>query len=39
MTYLSDREYDAFDNPAKAMYGEGNLRVLSEAAQTAPCRE
>ena len=31
MTLLSDREHDAFDNPAKALCREGNLRVLREA--------
>jgi hypothetical protein len=29
---LSDRQRDAFDNPAKAACREGNLRVLREAA-------
>ena len=29
---LSDREHDAFDNPAKALCRDGNLRVLREAA-------
>src|SRR5437016_3643033 len=29
---LSDRQLDAFDNPAKMACREGNLRVLSEAA-------
>ena len=29
---LSDRQHDAFDNPAKALYRDGNLRVLREAA-------
>ena len=32
MTSLSDRQHDAFDNPAKAACREGNLRVLREAA-------
>ena len=32
MTLLSDRQTDAFDNPAKAACREGNLRVLREAA-------
>jgi hypothetical protein len=32
MTPLSDRQLDAFDNPAKAACREGNLRVLREAA-------
>ncbi len=32
MTSLSDRQHDAFDNPAKALCREGNLRVLREAA-------
>jgi hypothetical protein len=32
MTALSDRRHDAFDNPAKAVCREGNLRVLREAA-------
>jgi hypothetical protein len=32
MTNLSDRQHDAFDNPAKAACREGNLRVLREAA-------
>ena len=32
MQPLSDREHDAFDNPAKAACREGNLRVLREAA-------
>lgn len=32
MTPLSDRQHDAFDNPAKAACREGNLRVLREAA-------
>jgi hypothetical protein len=32
MTDLSDRQHDAFDNPAKAACREGNLRVLREAA-------
>jgi hypothetical protein len=29
---LSDRQHDAFDNPAKALSPDGNLRVLREAA-------
>ncbi len=29
---LSDRQHDAFDNPAKAQCRDGNLRVLREAA-------
>jgi hypothetical protein len=29
---LSDRQHDAFDNPAKALCRDGNLRVLREAA-------
>jgi hypothetical protein len=29
---LSDRQHDAFDNPAKALCRNGNLRVLREAA-------
>jgi hypothetical protein len=29
---LSDRQHDAFDNPAKTACREGNLRVLREAA-------
>src|SRR5438477_4421387 len=32
MTDLSDRQRDAFDNPAKMACREGNLRVLREAA-------
>src|ERR1019366_5121974 len=32
MTDLSDRQHDAFDNPAKALCRDGNLRVLREAA-------
>src|SRR5881275_1029174 len=32
MPDLSDRELDAFDNPAKMACREGNLRVLREAA-------
>jgi hypothetical protein len=32
MSDLSDRQHDAFDNPAKAGCREGNLRVLREAA-------
>ena len=32
MPPLSDRQQDAFDNPAKAACREGNLRVLREAA-------
>src|SRR5215471_2652392 len=32
MTPLSDRQHDAFDNPAKMRCREGNLRVLREAA-------
>jgi hypothetical protein len=32
MTDLSDRQHDAFDNPAKAACREGNLRALREAA-------
>jgi hypothetical protein len=32
MTPLSDRQHDAFDNPAKMSCREGNLRVLREAA-------
>ncbi|MBI1913660.1 MAG: hypothetical protein HYS12_02725 [Planctomycetes bacterium] len=32
MTPLSDRQSDAFDNPAKMGCREGNLRVLREAA-------
>jgi hypothetical protein len=29
---FSDRQNDAFDNPAKALCRDGNLRVLHEAA-------
>ena len=29
---ISDRQHDAFDNPAKALCRDGNLRVLREAA-------
>jgi hypothetical protein len=29
---VSDRQHDAFDNPAKALCRDGNLRVLREAA-------
>jgi hypothetical protein len=29
---LSDRQHDAFDNPAKALCRDGNLRILREAA-------
>ena len=32
MTFFSDRQHDAFDNPAKMACREGNLRVLREAA-------
>src|SRR6266446_9274307 len=32
MVDLSDREHDAFDNPAKAQCRDGNLRALREAA-------
>jgi hypothetical protein len=32
MPQLSDRQHDAFDNPAKAACREGNLRALREAA-------
>src|SRR6201987_4001144 len=32
MTAFSDRQHDAFDNPAKMACREGNLRVLREAA-------
>jgi hypothetical protein len=32
MPPLSDRQHDAFDNPAKMDFSEGNLRVLREAA-------
>src|ERR1700756_2195734 len=32
MTALSDRQSDAFNNPAKMACREGNLRVLREAA-------
>src|SRR2546429_8395050 len=32
MPALSDRQHDAFDNPAKRACREGNLRVLREAA-------
>jgi hypothetical protein len=32
MPDLSDRQADAFDNPAKMACREGNLRVLREAA-------
>jgi hypothetical protein len=32
MIPLSDRQHDAFDNPAKALCRDGNLRVLREAA-------
>jgi len=32
MTSLSDRQHDAFDNPAKMACREGNLRVLRESA-------
>jgi hypothetical protein len=32
MTDLSDRQHDAFDNPAKMACRQGNLRVLREAA-------
>ena len=32
MTPLSDRQHDAFDNPAKMACRAGNLRVLREAA-------
>jgi hypothetical protein len=32
MVPLSDRQHDAFDNPAKMACREGNLRVLCEAA-------
>src|SRR5271169_5307236 len=32
MTDLSDRQHDAFANPAKMVCREGNLRVLREAA-------
>ena len=32
MTNASNRQHDAFDNPAKALCRAGNLRVLREAA-------
>jgi hypothetical protein len=32
MPTLSDRQHDAFDNPAKMACRAGNLRVLREAA-------
>ena len=32
MSDLSNRQHDAFDNPAKALCRAGNLRVLREAA-------
>ena len=32
MTELSDRQHDAFDNPAKAACRQGNVSVLREAA-------
>ena len=32
MTSLSDRQSDAFDNPAKMPCREGNCRVFREAA-------
>jgi hypothetical protein len=32
MTPLSDRQHDAFANPAKMACREGNLRTLREAA-------
>jgi hypothetical protein len=32
MLPLSDRHHDAFDNPAKALFRTGNLRILREAA-------
>jgi hypothetical protein len=32
MQPLSERQHDAFDNPAKMACREGNLRVLREAA-------
>src|SRR5450432_741005 len=32
MTDQSDRQHDAFANPAKALCRDGNLRVLREAA-------
>jgi hypothetical protein len=32
MTSLSDRQHDAFDNVAKMICREGNLRILREAA-------
>jgi hypothetical protein len=32
MTHPSDRQHDAFDNPAKMACREGNLRALREAA-------
>ena len=32
MPPLSDRQHDAFDNPAKMACREGNLRVLREGA-------
>jgi hypothetical protein len=32
MTNYSDRQSDAFDNPAKMACREGNLRALGEAA-------
>jgi hypothetical protein len=32
MQPLSDRQHDAFDNPAKALCREGNLRTLRETA-------
>jgi hypothetical protein len=38
MTDLSDRQHDAFDNPAKAQCRHGNLRVLREAAYSSKLR-
>jgi hypothetical protein len=35
MTSLSDRQSDAFDNPAKTASRQGNLRVLREVAYRA----
>ncbi len=32
MTPLSDRQHDAFDNPAKAACRDGNLRAMRKAA-------
>ena len=38
MADLSDRQHDAFDNPAKAQCRDGNLRVLREAASRSRLR-